>query len=100
MKDYWQDLTTGQKIKLVVTILLIIISLIFVVRNWQPTEVFFVFFSMYIPLTLIILVSGGIGFAAASLFRLKKDKKFKDEIKILNTKLNIHEAQKVKISGE
>lgn len=95
MKEYWQDLSTGKKVKLVMTILLVIIALTFVVRNWQPTEVIFVFFRMHIPLTLIILISGAIGFAMASLFDYKKFRAHKEEIKALNTKLSAHENKKI-----
>lgn len=87
MKEYWSNLTTGKKAKLIGIVLLVIIALIFVVRNWQPTEVIFVFFRMHIPLTLIIVISGAIGFAFASLFDYRKFKVRDNEIKKLSEQL-------------
>ena len=88
MKEYWQDQPLSKKIRIIFIVLLVIIALIFVVRNWQPVEVIFVFFRMHIPLTLIILISGIIGFAIGSLFDYKKFKQRDIEIKRLTQKLN------------
>jgi uncharacterized integral membrane protein len=72
MKEYWTDLTSGQKTKLVLKIILGLFALIFAVRNWQSTEVVLIFFKVNMPLTVLILASLAIGFALASLFDYRK----------------------------
>lgn len=87
MKDYWNGLTSGQKIKLVLTVVLGLFGLIFAVRNWQETEVILVFFKAKMPLTMIILLSAIVGFAFASVFDYRKFKKKDAEIKTLKSEL-------------
>ncbi len=72
MKEYWNNLNATQKTKLVLKILVGLLALIFAIRNWQSVEVILVFFSMKIPLTLVILMCVGIGFALASVFDYRK----------------------------
>lgn len=88
MKEYWQNLPLSKKIRIIFIVLVSIIALIFVIRNWQPVEIIFVFFKLQVPLTLIILISGLIGFAIGSLFDYKKFKQRDNEIKRLTQKLN------------
>ena len=87
MKEYWQNLSTGRKVKLVVTVLLTLCALIFAARNWKETEVILVFWKVKMPLTLVIVISTAIGFAIASLFDYRKFKVRDAEIKRLNNKL-------------
>ena len=88
MKEYWNNLSTGKKIRLIITMVLVICAIIFAARNWRDTEVIMVFFRMKMPLTLIIVLSGAIGFATASLFDYRKFRKRDAEIKRLNEKLS------------
>lgn len=87
MKEYWQNLSTGRKVKLILTIVLSLCAIIFAARNWRETEVILVFFKVRMPLTLVIVISAVIGFAIASLFDYKKFKARDIEIKRLNNKL-------------
>lgn len=87
MKEYWQNLSTGRKIKLIVTIALSLCAIIFAARNWRETEVILVFLKVRMPLTLVIVLSAAIGFAIASLFDYRKFKARDAEIKRLNNKL-------------
>lgn len=84
MKEYWNNLSTAKKIRLIVTALLVICALTFALQNWTETEVRLVFFRISMPLTLVILFSGIIGFAFASIFDYRKFKKRDAEIKKLN----------------
>lgn len=88
MKENWQNLPLSKKIRIIFIVLVSIIALIFVIRNWQPVEIIFVFFRLHVPLTLIIIISGLIGFAIGSLFDYKKFKQRDNEIKRLTQKLN------------
>lgn len=87
MKEYWQNLSTGRKIKLIVTIVVSLCAIIFAARNWRETEVILVFLKVKMPLTLVIVISAAIGFAIASLFDYRKFKARDAEIKRLNNKL-------------
>ncbi len=96
MKEYWNDLTNGQKTKLILKIVLVILALIFAIRNWQSVNVHFVFFSSQIPITLIIVLSGAIGFGMASIFDYRKFKVKNKEITELKTKLTATELTETK----
>ncbi|MFA7273463.1 MAG: LapA family protein [Crocinitomicaceae bacterium] len=87
MKEYWTDLTSGQKTKLVLKIVLGLFALIFAVRNWQSTEVVLIFFKVNMPLTVLILACLAIGFALASLFDYRKFKAKDKEITDLKEKM-------------
>lgn len=87
MKEYWSSLSFGRKVRLIITLLLVICVITFAARNWRSTEVIFVFFRLELPLTLIILLSGAVGFATASLFDYRKFKVRDAEIKRLNEEL-------------
>ena len=97
MKEYWQNLTTAKKTKLIFTLVLSLCAIIFAARNWRETEVILVFLKVKMPLTLVIIISAGIGFAIASLFDYRKFKARDIEIKRLNNKLiEQGEAQRLK----
>lgn len=101
MKEYWNNLSSSQKTKLILKLVLGLLAFIFAVRNWQMTQVVLVFFKMQLPLTLIIILCVAIGFALASLFDYKKFRLKDKEIKELKTKveslLNIKSEDKTKI---
>lgn len=88
MKEYWNELNTNGKIKLIFKVLLAIMALIFAIRNWESTPVILVFFKMNLPLTIIILLSLAIGFALASLFDYRKFKEKNKEIGELKSKIS------------
>lgn len=94
MKEYWQDLSTGKKMRMILTIILSLSAIIFAARNWRETEVILVFLKVKMPLTLVIVISAGIGFALASLFDYRKFKARDVEIKRLNNKLLEQDASK------
>lgn len=87
MKEYWNDLNSGQKTKLILKITLGILALIFAIRNWQSTSVVLVFFKMNLPLTVIIVLCLAIGFALASIFDYRKFKAKNKEISELKSKV-------------
>ncbi len=86
MKEYWNDLSSSQKTKLIFKLILGLFALIFAIRNWQNTEVVLVFFKMQLPLTIIIVLCVAVGFALASLFDYKKFRVKNKEIEELKIK--------------
>jgi uncharacterized integral membrane protein len=99
MKEYWNDLTSGQKTKLILKILLGILAFIFAIRNWQSTPVVLLFFEMNLPLTIIIALCLAIGFAVASVFDYRKFKAKNKEISLLKSKI-VHLAAPEKTDEE
>jgi uncharacterized integral membrane protein len=63
-----------------------LLFLIFIVRNWQSIEVNLVFFKLSLPLTLVILLSAGLGAFIASFWFIKKINDKNTEIKRLANK--------------
>jgi uncharacterized integral membrane protein len=87
MNEYWNNLTSGQKSKLVMKVMIGLLAFIFAIRNWQSVPVILVFFKTQIPLTLVIILCVGIGFAVSSLFDHRKFKAKDKEITDLKTKI-------------
>ena len=87
MKDYWNSISTGKKIRLIFILFLVLLGLIFAIRNWQSTEVILVFYKVELPLTLIITISGIIGYAISALFEFRKFMKKDKEIADLKEKI-------------
>jgi uncharacterized integral membrane protein len=94
MKEYWNDLSSAQKTKLVLKIILGLLAVIFAVRNWEMTEVVLVFFKMKLPLTIIIILCVFIGFALASIFDYRKFRLKNKEIDELKTKITNFEISR------
>lgn len=89
MKEYWSNLTTGQKTKYIISFLVVVFVVIFAVQNWGRTEVNFVFFSVNIPKTLLIIISLAGGYGLSTLFDYRKFKKKDKEIRLLQEQLEI-----------
>ncbi len=87
MIEYWNELSTGQKTKLILKIVVGILALLFAVQNWQSVSFSLVFFRFNIPGTVLILICIGIGFGLASIFDYKKFKVKNKEITELKSKL-------------
>jgi uncharacterized integral membrane protein len=86
MLDYWKSLSANEKFFLVLKFLIGLLFLIFIVRNWQSIEVNLVFFKLSLPLTLVILLSAGLGAFIASFWFIKKINDKNTEIKRLANK--------------
>lgn len=87
MKEYWSGLTSSQKTKLILKVVIGLFALIFAIRNWQSVQVILVFFKMELPLTLIIVLCIAVGFVTSSLFDHRKFKLKNKEIAELKAKL-------------
>ncbi len=87
MKEFWDGLTKGQKIKYIVSTIAVIIGLIFAVMNWSSVEVHFILMRVDVPITLLIIFSMAAGYGLATLFDYKKFKGKNKEIKSLKSQL-------------
>ena len=87
MKEYWESLSIGKKIKLVVTLILCLLVIIFAFQNWEYGELKLVFVNVQIPITLLISISLFIGYTAALLINYKKLNTKEKEIKELKGKI-------------
>jgi len=87
MKEYWGNLTTGQKAKYIGFGILGILVLLFAIFNWQSTELHFVFLKINIPLTLLILICMLGGYAFSALMDYKKFRVKDKEIEALKKEI-------------
>lgn len=87
MKEYWESLTVGKRIKLIVTLILCLLVVIFCVQNWKAGELRIFNFEINIPITLLIFISMFIGYTIATLSHVKKSVLKDKEIKELKSKL-------------
>jgi uncharacterized integral membrane protein len=87
LREYWDNLTVGGKIKFVLKVILGILAFLFALFNWQNTELHLVFIRLQMPLTILILAFGGIGFVLSSIFDYRRFKKKDEEIAALKKEL-------------
>lgn len=87
MFDYWKSLTNWKKTKLVVSLLFLTLIIIFSIQNWGVDEIKLVFFSIKIPLTLLIAISMFIGYTLAKVAAYKNSMEKENEIKNLKSRL-------------
>lgn len=88
MKEYWQNLSSAQKFKYIVSGIIGIFVLIFDILNWETTEVHFIIAKIRISKTLLILLSLAGGFGLATLFDYRKFRKKDKIIKDLKAKFD------------
>jgi uncharacterized integral membrane protein len=88
MKEYWDSLNTVERIKFVSSFVSIMLIVIFSFQNWDKSEVNFIFFSLKVPVTLIIFVAMASGYFISSLYNFSYVKKKDEEIAELKTKIN------------
>ena len=93
MKEYWNELTAGQKIKHSISAIAGILVIIFAILNWESTEVHLLFTVVSIPKILLIIVSLAGGFGLATLFDYRKFRKKDREIKSLRSQLNLPKSE-------
>lgn len=94
MSEYWENLTTGKKVRLILVVILAIFIITFAVVNWQESVINFIFFRLKIPITLLIIICATIGYLISSLFeyrhysaKVKEINALNEEIKRLNEAL-------------
>jgi lipopolysaccharide assembly protein A len=70
--EYWNNLTKREKVFLILKVLLGLWFLIFIIKNWQETEVNFLFFKVQLPLTILIFLSSVVGALISSIWFYRK----------------------------
>lgn len=93
MKEFWEGLTKGQKIKYIVSSIAVILGLIFAIMNWTSVEVHFILMRVDVPITLLIIFSMAAGYGLATLFDYRKFKGKDKEIKSLKSQLTMKESE-------
>ena len=87
MGEYWESLTTGKKLKLILTVILCIFVIIFAIVNWEIFAVNFVFFSLDLPVTLLIIICLCIGYLISTLFEYRHYNERMKEITALKAEI-------------
>lgn len=82
MKEYWDSLTIGKKVKFIIVSILGLLVIIFSFQNWGAGELHLFSFKASVPITLLIFISMIIGYTISSLYNHKqkalKDKEIRD----------------------
>ncbi len=87
MKEYWKNISTGRKIRLIAGVVLGVLLLIFAIQNRKAVVFSLVFTRFEISLTLLIILSMVVGYLIASLFDYRKFKRKDKQIEELRKKI-------------
>lgn len=87
MKDYWNKLTFGEKVKLIFFALCGILILIFAFLNWEVYNLSLIFGEVPVPVTILILVSLLGGYAYGRIYGWIKSHQRDKEISYLKGEL-------------
>ena len=93
MKEWWDGLSSSQKLKYIISAVSGILVLIFAIVNWKSIPVNFLVVKVNIPTTLLIILSLAGGFGLATLFDYRKFRKKDKEITALKTQLKMRDAE-------
>ena len=87
MKEYWDKLTLGQKIKLISFAIIGLLIVIFALLNWKVYELNLIFGKVEVPVTILILISMFGGYAYAKVYGFMKSRSQDKEISYLTGEL-------------
>lgn len=93
MKEFWEGLSTTQKMKYIISGIAVILGLIFAIMNWKSIEVHFILTSVNIPITMLILLCMAAGYGLATLFDYRKFKSKNKEITSLKAQLEMRQSE-------
>lgn len=88
MQEYWKSLSTINKIKFVLSVIIGIIGVVFATLNWTEQEVHLLFKKAHMPLTVLIVFSMAAGYAIAFVFSYRKFKEKENEMEVLKKEIN------------
>ncbi len=92
MREYWNTLTVLKKIKFALSMVLFVLVVLFAYQNWEVNNLNLLFFSIHIPLTLLIAISMFIGYSISTFVDYKNIVSNEKEIKALKTRIKeLHE---------
>ncbi len=87
MREYWNTLSVLKKIKFALSMVLFVLVVLFAYQNWEVNNLNLLFFSVHIPLTLLISISIFIGYSISSFIDYKKVISKEKEIKSLKNRI-------------
>jgi uncharacterized integral membrane protein len=93
LKEYWESLNAFGKFKFVAKIILVILTILFAVFNWQNIELHLIFVKVNVPLTVLILICFGIGLLISSIFDYRRFKVKNKEIEVLKKQIEDTDPQ-------
>lgn len=94
-KEYWEKLSSVEKLKFVLKIIFGLIAILFAVFNWQTLELHLVFGKVYLPLTILIFICFIVGFFLSSLFDFRRFNKKNIEIERLERQIEKLKAKEI-----
>ena len=98
-KEYWEKLSSIEKLKFVLKIIFGLIAFLFAVFNWQTVELHLVFGKVNLPLTILIILCFAIGFFLSSLFDYRRFKKKNNEIEKLQREIEKLKSKEIEESN-
>jgi uncharacterized integral membrane protein len=87
MKEYWNKLSFGQKVKLIFFAIVGLLVIIFAFLNWKVFNLNLIFGKIEVPVTILILVSMFGGYSYARVYGWMKGRKQDREISYLKGEL-------------
>lgn len=89
MEEYWKSLSSLNKIKFSVSLLIGILAVVFATLNWETQEVHLLVKKVKMPLTLLIFFAIFAGYGLSFVFSYKKFRAKEKEIDKLKEELEI-----------
>ncbi|WP_027419843.1 LapA family protein [Crocinitomix catalasitica] len=96
MKDYWNSMSAGGKIKVIIYLIILIATVIFAIINWQKTSLNLVFVEVMIPKTILVLIAMVAGFGLAKMSDMKKIRTIQKDYSILQKSVVADKGKLVK----
>lgn len=87
MKEYWNKLSFGQKVKLIFFAIVGLLVIIFAFLNWKVFNLNLIFGKVEVPVTILILISMFGGYSYARIYGWMKGRKQDREISYLKGEL-------------
>ena len=86
MREYWKTLSVIKKIKFALSMVLFVLVVLFAYQNWEVNNLNLLFFSVHIPLTLLIAISMFVGYSISTFIDYKNLVAKEKEIKTLKAR--------------
>jgi uncharacterized integral membrane protein len=88
MKDIWKKLSVAEKTKLIISIIVGILVVIFATLNWKDQEINFIYKVYKVKLSIAIILSVISGYFISFLFSYRKMKTLENENEKLKNKIS------------
>lgn len=92
MSDYWERMSTWQKTKAIISVVVLVFIVIFSIINWESRQINFVFGRVNVPLTLIIVICLLVGYSLSSFNEYKYYNRKVKEVSDLEARVKELEA--------